>query len=258
MEIGPRQPALDLFLGRLEGRSRLVEAEKGAVRALQGQPQTVLAHRDLIRLDDHASCAYLVVNGLLASYVQLEDGSRQTVALHIPGDMVGIQSLLLPASAPFLHALTDTTVLKVSHDTLLQLIAEHCGLAAALWRDCATDNSIVAQWLVNVGRKNARSRLAHLICEMAIRYDMVGQLAGGTFSFPMTQEQMADAVGLTAVHVNRSIRSLREDGLIRWSRMRVTIVDWEALATAGEFSPRYLHTRVSPGAAIALSHAQVH
>jgi CRP-like cAMP-binding protein len=241
MELGPRQGALRLFLRRLEARSTLSAIESEAVLGLSGQPQKVAANRDFVRLGEELIDSCLVVHGLVARFAQLEDGSRQIISLHVPGDMVDLYSLMMPRAASPLYALTGTTILKVPHEALRTLAFEHQNLAAALWRDCVVDGGIVAQWLVNVGRKNARARIAHLIAEMAVRYAQIGLCRNGEFPLPITQEQIGDALGLTSVHVNRSIKTLREDGLVRMSRSSVQILDWHGLTLAGEFNPAYLH-----------------
>jgi CRP-like cAMP-binding protein len=246
MEIGPRKAALETFLQRLQARSRLSAVEENAVLALGGTPQHVAAHRDFVRLGEELQDACLIVAGLVARFSQLEDGSRQIVSLHIPGDMVDLYSLMLPKAPSPLQALTNATIIKVPHEALRRLAFEHHGLSAAFWRDCVVDGAIVAQWLVNIGRRNARGRIAHLLCEMTVRYGQIGALANGTIPFPITQEQLAGALGLTPVHVNRSIKTLREDGLIRMTRAGLTILDWPGLASAAEFDPAYLHLPFEP------------
>lgn len=251
MEIGPRLDALKLFLARLEARSSLNEKEREAVLSLDGEPERWGAHRDFVRLGEETQHCCLVVEGLVARFAQLEDGSRQIVSLHVPGDMVDLYSLLLPNAPSPLHALTASTIIRVPHAAVRRLAFKHEGLSAALWRDCVVDGAVMAQWLVNVGRKNARSRIAHLICEMAVRYAHVGRVESGSFIFPVTQEQLGDALGLTPVHVNRSLKSLREEGLIQWIKAQVTILDWDRLSNAGEFNADYLHLsrEVTPSAA---------
>jgi CRP-like cAMP-binding protein len=243
MEIGPRWWALQLFLSRLEARSPLTAGERDAVMALPGHPHRVAAHRDVVRVGEDVQHVCLVAEGLVARYAQLEDGSRQLVSLHVPGDVVGLDAMMLSQASSPLHALTGSTIIKLPHEALHRAVAQQPGLATALWRDCVADGSIVARWLVNVGRKNARSRIAHLLCEMAVRYERIGHVRHGTFVLPVTQEHIADAVGMTPVHVNRSIKTLREDGLILWARSEVTMLDWSALAMVAEFDADYLHLR---------------
>ncbi|MCC2976587.1 Crp/Fnr family transcriptional regulator [Sphingomonas sp. PL-96] len=246
MEIGPRQAALRLFLLRLEVRSQISASEREAVLSLSGQPQKVVAHHDFVRLGDELEDACLVVDGLVARFAQLEDGSRQIVSLHVPGDMVDLYSLMLPRAPSPLQALTNVTIIKVPHRILRELAFEHRGLSSAFWRDCVVDGAIVAQWLVNVGRRNARGRIAHLLCEMAVRYAQIGALANGSFPLAITQDQLGEALGLTSVHVNRSIKTLREEGLIQMIRGSATILDWAGLTSVAEFDPGYLHLPFAP------------
>ncbi|MCC2978810.1 Crp/Fnr family transcriptional regulator [Sphingomonas sp. IC4-52] len=236
-----------MFLQRLEARSEISAQEREAVLSLNGQPQKVAAHRDFVRLGEELEDSCLIVDGLVARFSQLEDGSRQIVSLHVPGDMVDLYSLMLPKAPSPLQALTNVTIIKVPHRLLRELAFDHRGLASAFWRDCVVDGAIVAQWLVNVGRRNARGRIAHLICELAVRYAQIGALTHGRFPFPITQEQLGDALGLTSVHVNRSIKTLREDGLITVTRGTATILDWAGLVSVAEFNPAYLHLPISLG-----------
>lgn len=246
MEIGPRLEALKLFARRLAGRSAINHAEREALLGLSGFPQQVGAHRDFVRLGEELQHCCLIVDGLVARYAQLEDGCRQIINLHVPGDMVDLYSLLLPRAPSPLQALTPTTVLKVPHEALRQLAFKHEGLSAAIWRDCVVDGAIVAQWLVNVGQKDTRGRIAHLLCEMAVRYAHIGRLDQGRFQFAMTQEQIGEVTGLTSVHVNRSIKSLRQDGLVRWNRAEVEILDWVGLADLAGFDPGCVHLPFAP------------
>ena len=237
MEIWPRLAALRLFAERIV----LTNAERDQLLALPGHPQSARAHEDFVRLGEEMTSSCLVAQGIVGRFVQLEDGSRQIVSLHIPGDMADLFSLMLPRAPSQLQALTASTVIRIPHAALRQLAFDHWGLAAAFWRDSVVDGSIVAQWLVNVGRRNARGRLAHLFCEMAVRYRQIAMGGNGYYELPVGQEQLADALGLTPVHVNRSLKGLREEGLVHFLRGRVDILDWSGLANAAEFDPAYLH-----------------
>jgi len=239
MELGPRKHALSAFVQRLIVRSALSEKEVDALLALPGRPERIAAHRDFVRLGDEVDHACLIVDGLAARFAQLQDGSRQSVSLHIAGDMADLYSLMLPRAPSTLHALTDTTILRVPHEALRDLTNEYPGIAAAFWRDCVVDGNVIAQWLVNVGRRDARARLAHLLCEMAVRTSKSDN-PPAVYPLPITQEQLADALGLTSVHVNRTLRLLREEGLARLTRREVHIDDWERLVSAGEFDASYL------------------
>lgn len=241
MEIGPRSAALALFAQRLTARSPLGEAERAALLALPGTPQSIAARRDFTRMGEEQQHVCLVTHGIVARFAQLSDGNRQIIGFYLPGDMADLYSLMLPRTISPLEALTHCGILKVPHRALRDLAFEHQALASAFWRDCLVDGQIVAQWLVNLGRRDARARAAHLLCEMAVRFRFIGLLQHGMFPFSVTQEQLSEALGMTSVHVNRSLKVLREEGLIRLNRTHATILDWTGLQAAADFNPDYLH-----------------
>lgn len=241
MGIVSQTGALKLFLKRLEFRSVITDAERAALLDLSGTPQHVEAHRDFVRLGEEVHHSCLVTQGMVARFAQLDDGSRQAIGFHIPGDMVDLYSLMLPRAPSPLQAMTRCSILKIPHASLRDLACSSPNLACAFWRDCVADGQLIAQWLVNVGRKNARARVAHLICEMAVRFDQIGMARNGVFPLALTQEQIADAVGLTSVHVNRSLRALREEGLVNLSRREAIVLNWHRLSALAEFDPAYLH-----------------
>lgn len=247
MEIGPRAAALALFVGKLEAHSTISDEERAAVLALPGVPQKVGVHYDFVQPGDQLHHACLVTEGIVARFAQLEDGSRQITGFHIPGDMVDLYSLVLPRAASPLQAMTNSAILKIPHQALWDMAFDHRDLASAFWRSCVVDGHIVAQWLVNLGRRNARARTAHLLCEMAVRFAQIGRLRDDSYKFPVTQEQLADALGLTPVHVNRSLKALREDGLVRLTRNEVILLDWERLQAEAEFNTDYLHLPSASG-----------
>jgi CRP-like cAMP-binding protein len=200
----------------------------------------VKARRDFVRVGETLEHACLLAEGLVSRFGQTEDGKRQYVAIYVPGEMVDLPSVMVPTSATSLSALADSLILRIPHKQMREISVRYPAVAAAFWRDCVLDGAIVAQWLVNVGRRDARSRIAHLLCELAVRYRAMDQSDGLAYELPMTQEQMADALGLTPVHTNRMLQALRADGLIVINRSRVQIHDWQALAAAGDFDAIYL------------------
>ncbi|WP_420138862.1 Crp/Fnr family transcriptional regulator, partial [Sphingomonas sp.] len=229
------------FLDKVTARSDLGPEEREALLSLPATPRRIDAHREIVHLGEHVEHACLVAEGYVARFAQMEDGRRQNVSLHIPGDMVDLYSLTLPAVPTPLAALTATTVFQVPHAVLRELAFRYPQIAAAFWRECVVDGNIIKQWLVSVGRRDARGRLAHLLCEMAVRSERIGRFASGRYPFPITQEQIADALGLTPVHVNRTLQAMRAEGLIQIANRDVAILDWDALVSAGEFDPTYLH-----------------
>ncbi|WP_114951484.1 Crp/Fnr family transcriptional regulator [Sphingosinicella terrae] len=234
------QKPLSLFLGRLLRRSELAQAERQAVLGLKSQVAQVRAHRDIVLLGDQVNSCCLVVDGLAARFDQLADGRRQLTALHIPGDICDLQSVVAPVASWGIEALTTTTVLHVPHAELKRVASEHPGLALAFWRDTIADASILAKWVVNLGRKSAQSRIAHLLCEMGVRMEQAGLGRRAAFAFDITQNQLADAMGLTAVHVNRTLQAMRGDALVRFAGRTVELHDWDRLARIAEFDPAFL------------------
>lgn len=138
------------------------------------------------------------------------------------------------------QALTRATVGVVPKAALATLMATHPNIRRAIWLDSLIDAAVFREWVVNVGRRDARTRIAHLLCELADRLKASGA-DGDIYDFPLTQEQVGDATGLTAVHTNRTLQSLRKDGFISLSSNRLSILDWDALCEVGDFNERYLH-----------------
>jgi CRP-like cAMP-binding protein len=232
--------ALQPFVRRLEARSVLTKEEVSALLGLKGQTKQVSAHIDFVRLGEQVEHCCLVVDGLVGRFGQNRDGVRQITCLHIPGDMADLPSVVSPKAGWALGALTSTTILRVPHADLRRLAATHPGIAEAFWRDCVADGSIFSEWVVNVGRRDALSRTAHLFCEMAVRYEHAGQGDRRSFPLPLTQPILGEATGLTGVHINRILRELRVRSIAELRAGTVTIHDWEQLVAIGDFDPAFM------------------
>jgi CRP-like cAMP-binding protein len=236
---------LQLFVERLTTRSVLTDEEKLAVMSLPTRSVAVKAKTDFVHENDEISYSCYVATGMVGRYGQNDQGERQITAFHMPGDMVDLHSVVRPIGVGGLNALCDTTILRVPHDAIRRLAARYPALAEAFWRDCMLDAAILNQWTVNVGRRDARTRLAHILCEMSIR-------SGGdrevlmAFEFPVTQLQLAEATALTSVHVNRVVKTLEREKLVTLSRGGVQIHDWDGLAVVGEFEAAYLAADTGP------------
>jgi CRP-like cAMP-binding protein len=232
------------FLERLCSRSVLTESEQNRILALPVRVKQAATNQDFVAPGQKVDHACYVVEGLVGRFDQNAHGERQITALHIPGDMPDLHSVVQPTATSALQALSTSTILQIPHTALRAIAAAHRAIAEAFWRDCMVDSMILAQWVVNVGRRDAESRIAHLLCEMAYRYK--AQRTGSTvFELPMTQWQLAEATGLTAVHVNRTLKKLHEIGTTFRNR-RVRIEDWNALGEIGEFDPAYLQEDLRP------------
>lgn len=238
---------LQQFLNRLTARSVLSEEERQAILNLPTRAGQVEANRDFVGIGERVDHCCLIVDGLMGRFGETLEGSRQITAIHVPGDVADLHSVVRPVGTSAIQALCTTTVLRISHNELRKAAARYPAVAEAFWRDCVVDAAILSQWVVNVGRTNAKTRIAHLFCEMAVRTgdDCTPQL---TYSFPVTQSQLADATGLTPVHVNRTLQTLRKDGLIDVRGRVVQIPDWGRLAELGEFNADYLDADTTPDA----------
>ena len=239
--------SLESFLSRLTKRSVLSAEERQAILDLPGQAMQVRANHDFVRLGERVDSSCLVVAGIVGRFDQTREGARQITALHIPGDMCDLHSVVQPVPTSALQALSVATIVRVPHASIRLIAAEYPAVAEAFWRDCEVDAAILAEWVVNVGRRNGRTRIAHLLCEMATR--LADKPTGNdfVFDFPVTQMQLADATAMTAVHVNRTLQTLRADGLIEWHQRIIRVPDWSALAALAEFDSAYLQTRCKPG-----------
>lgn len=230
--------ALAPYLQRLTARSVLTEEEQEAIISLPTERMEVRAKQDFVPLRAEMSHSCYIASGLVARFGQNRAGVRQLTAFHIPGDMADLHSAVRPIGIGGLTALCETVVFRIAHKDIRLLAARYPAIAEAFWRDCMLDAAILMEWIVNVGRRDARTRLAHILCEMAVRYG--GGSVVASYRFPITQDQLADAASLTGVHVNRSLRSLRDEGLVDVHSGKVEILNWEGLARLGEFDITYL------------------
>ena len=171
----------------------------------------------------------------------LGDGRRQILSFHVPGDVPDLQSLHLHTMDHTLSALTQATVAFIPHESLRDLVAARPTIAAALWRDTLIDAAIFREWMTGLGRRDARGRIAHLFCEMYLKLQAVGLAADHRCDFPPTQTEMGDALGLSTVHVNRTLQDMRAQELISLQGRSLHILSWKGLEAAGEFDPTYLH-----------------
>ena len=183
----------------------------------------------------------VVLRGMAFRQKLLREGSRQIISFHIPSEFVDLQNGLLEVADHNVQSLNGTEIAAIPRQTLLALADDRPAVRKAMWIDTLIDASIFREWVVNVGRRDSRARIAHLLCELIVRMKTVGLGGEDRMDFPITQEQLADATGLTAVHTNRTLQSLRRDGLIRLDSRSLSVLDWDQLREVGEFDELYLH-----------------
>ena len=222
---------------------RLSEEEVAALLALPMQIESIRADQDIVREGDRPSRSCLILEGYAATYKMTPSGRRQIVAFHIAGDIPDLQSAQLEVLDTSLGTLTPARVAFVRHEVINEVCERHYRLARAFWRQTLIDAAIFREWVVNVGRREALNALAHVMCEFVLRMRVMGLADGEECELPMTQAELGDALGISTVHVNRTLQELRAAGLIRLQGARLTVLDWEGLKAMGEFDPTYLHLR---------------
>ena len=225
-------------LGRLATLSRDDVASLAAVPVhLEAVPRL----RQLIREGDTPSQCCLLLTGYAARHKVTATGAKQIVSFHLPGDILDIQHLLLGRADHSVESITAAKVAWIPKADLLGLAWTRPAVGQALWRDSLIDASIFREWVLNVGRRGAKSRVAHMLCEFVARCEAVGLGDRESFELPMTQTQIADATGLTPVHVNRTLKSLDADGALLRDRNLFRVVDWDRLCRIADFDSAYLH-----------------
>jgi CRP-like cAMP-binding protein len=240
---------LNPLVRKLESVASLSAEEKAAVLDLPITVRQMRADHDIVRERDRPTQCCLVLDGWLCRYKILETGTRQIFSFHIAGDIPDLQSLHLKVMDHNLGSLGQSTVAFIQHESVKSLAKDFPHICNVLWRDTLIDAAIFREWMVGMGRRDAPSRIAHLICELFTKMGAVGLTRGYTCDFPITQSVMGDALGLSTVHVNRSLMELRGKGLIKLEKQVLTILNWDGLQEEGGFDPLYLHLEVPAEAA---------
>ena len=231
------------LIRKLESIFVLSADEKDALQSISGTVKTLEADQDIVREGERPSACCLILDGFAYRYKLTETGKRQIVSFHIPGDIPDLQSLHLEMMDHSLGTLAQSRLAFLSHDTVRNLIRRCPRIGDAFWRDTLIDAAVFREWMVGLGRREAYARVAHLLCELYVRLRSVGLTNGRAYELPITQTELGDALGISTVHVNRTLQDLRGEGLITLRAGSLTVQDWERLKAAGEFDPAYLHLR---------------
>lgn len=236
----PVSTPLGAMAEKLGRRATLTSLARDALLALPHRISEVGRDRYFAREGDRATHCCVLISGFAMRHKITGDGARQIVSIHVPGDLLDVQNGAADYSTTNGQSLTGVRIAVIARTALLELAAAHPSVALALWADSGANASILAEWLLNIGRRDARSRIAHLICEVKLRQEVTAPQANVEASWLMTQEQLGDATGLTPVHVNRTIQGLRREGLVGYEQRELRILDWDGLCAAGDFTPEYL------------------
>ena len=232
---------LALLLRNLELRTPLPDEDRKAIMALPYTLRTLEPSTYTVREADPPNFSAVLVSGFAYRQKLTGDGARQIVALQIPGDALDFQHLFLNVADHSVQMLTRGDVAYVPREAFQELARSRPAVGHAILVKIAVESSIFREWVLNVGRRESRARLAHLLCELAMRLDAEGLAEDYGYELPMTQEQLADALGLTPVHVNRTLKALEADGLITRSKRNISFPDWDRMRSVGDFNQRYLH-----------------
>ena len=224
----------------LQRVTQLGEIERQAmIRAMTAQ-QRFLPNRDLVSADTAPPGVYMILSGFACRYVTLHGGQRQILGYLLPGDIFDVRACFARKIDFSVQALSEVSATTIPRPALMTLTQRFPHLMRELWRLAAIDDAITRQWQLNVGRRSALQRLSHLLCECFVRLRAAGAAHDNSCFIPMTQADIADALALTAVHVNRTLRQLRKAGLAVLKEHRLTLLDGPALYAVAEFEPGYL------------------
>ena len=232
--------ALERFVDRLRVLSPLSKADVAALQALPAHVVRVPAGADIVPPGADFEYAVLVASGLVGRFHQLADGRRQITAIHLPGDIADLHRVATRNAGSPLQALTTAAVVRVPARELKALAIGSPAITQAFWIYSAVEPAILQRWATTLARRDAKARVAHLLCEIGMRMEYAEQGERNEFVLEMTQTQIGDALGLTPVHVNRTLKALRIDGAVEIHGRVYRIPDWPRLAAIAEFDPDYL------------------
>lgn len=232
---------LDPMVRKLQYWKALPVEDQDALRALPCRTIRLRPQEYIVREGDRPPAACLILSGFAIRHKVAGNGGRQIFSIHMKGDLADLQNSLLGLADHNLQALTEVEVAQIPVEAIHEISFARPNIGRAMWYETLVDSSIFREWTLNVGRRDALTRMAHMLCEFALRLEKAGLGEQLHYTLPMTQEQLADALALTPVHVNRMLMELGREGLIERNHRAVRIVDWHKLAGVGDFDPAYLH-----------------
>ncbi len=233
---------MHVLIRKLQALHSLSEEEQTAILAAISTTRVIERGQDIAADGSMPSHSTVILSGVACRYKMLKGGRRQILVFQFPGDVSDLYSYVLKKLDHGIGAVTRCEVAHIPHPSIRKLCETYPNLAYTLWRDSLVDTAILNMNIVNAGRRSARERIAHLICEQYIRMKAVGLAeAGKPVKFHITQSDIADATGLSLVHVNKTLQALKAQNLIGRDPLMIEILDWEGLKTMAGFDPAYLH-----------------
>jgi CRP-like cAMP-binding protein len=227
---------------KVEQFIRLDQTDRRRLDELLSFPTQNFARGDvIIKEGEKVENIHLVLTGLAARCKHLAKGDRQIMAFLVPGDLCDVEVFVLEAMDHNITAMADTTCVLIPAKKIEELLTESTNITRGLWWSTMVDSGVLREWIIDHGSRDAHERLAHLCYEMLVRYRVVGETSDNSIPFPLTQQDLADATGMTPVHVNRIVQELRADGLIEWKDKVLSVLSPKKLKEAAQFEASYLH-----------------
>lgn len=233
----------EALVRRMASTSEINDDDRAAIAKLPVTIASLAAQQDIVREGDRPTRSCLLLEGYLFTSKHIGEDKRQITSIYVAGDIPDLQSVHLAVMDMSLTSFTPCKVAYIQHTAIKALCIENPRLGMAFWRSTLIDAAMYREWIANVGQRSAVSRTAHLMCELLTRLSAVGLSDGRTCDLPATQTQLADALGLSAVHMSRVLKEMRAEGLIQLRGRRLTALKPKELAEIGDFDPTYLHLR---------------
>lgn len=230
------------FVLKLEHGARLTDDDREMLEAICANARRVPAYTDLIQEGDNPRNVHLVLEGFVCRYKVLQDGKRQIMAFFVPGDICDLHVHILGEMDHSIGTLMDSVMVQIDPPTIERLTSNP-RINRALWWSTLVDEGTLREWLVNMGQRPADQQMAHIFCELLLRLQVVGRAEGDSFILPLTQQELADTMGVTVVHVNRVLKHLRNQGLVEVNGREIRIPDIGRLRMFSGFDSNYLHLR---------------
>lgn len=228
-------------LKKLKQRAAISAEDERAIRGLVAETRRYGHDEFVIRAGEALNCSLLLLDGWLFRSKDLPSGDRQVLEIHVAGDFADLHGFTLKRLDHDVTSVTECTIAVVPHDRLRELSERNPHLTRVYWMSTNIDAAISREMVLSLGQRSAISRMAHLFCELHVRLGVVGKTRGNTFDFPLTQRELSECLGLTVVHVNRTLQELRRNGLVETENRQITILDKRGLEAVAEFDPGYLH-----------------
>jgi CRP-like cAMP-binding protein len=233
-------------LKKLRKRTEISPEEERVLRDLIVETRRVPADRILIRAGEELNNSVFLLDGWMARSKDMATGERQVTELHITGDFPDLHGFTLKRLDHDIVTLSECTIGLVPHERLLEVTRDYPHLTRVFWFSTNVDAAITRELALSLGQRSAIARMAHLFCELYVRLDVVGRTKGNRYEFPLTQRELSECLGLTVVHVNRTLQELRRKGLVEFENRHLTILDRMGLEGIAEFDPNYLYLERRP------------